>query len=229
MENTKNTEKNTNLILNKKDIQIDKYGEIKYKYDEDTNKYNLPWIIKEKEKMKVRTDILAQYIKYGKFEDGENILNYYFVSSSLSKTPNVYIYENGKYTRVNENIFMGEICKFIPGVLRNRNIRAEILNELLTASPKNKYAAIEDFNGNVDYINFKDGIFNIKTKEFKPHTPDYKSIIQINANYKDIENDTNCPIFEDYLNTLCDGDENCKKILLQILGLVISNIPRLLY
>lgn len=219
-----------NLILNKKDIQIDKYGEIKYYFNKKTGEYNLPWLENnEKRKMKIRTDILAQYIKYGKFDNGENILNYYFVSSSISKTPNIYIYINGKYSMVSENLFMGEICKFIPSILRNRNSKSEILNELLLTTPKNRYATIEDFNGSEDCINFKDGIFNIKTKEFKPHTPDYKSIIQINANYNDIENDTNCPVFDNYLDTLCDNDKNYKKILLQILGLVISNIPRLLY
>lgn len=214
------------LILNRNNIQINEFGEIKYYFNKETGEFNLPWLeYNDKHKLRLKTDILTKYIKYGKFDDGDNFLNYYFVSSSLSKTPNVYIYENGKYTMVSDNLFIGEICKFVPASLRTRNIKSEILNELLSSTPKNRYANIEDFYGKENYINFKDGILDIKTKQLLPHTPKYKCIIQINANYNEIKNSTKSPVFDNYLDTLCDGDEICKKILLQILGIIISNIP----
>ena len=45
------------------------------------------------------------------------------------------------------------------------------------------YKNLEEFDSDTDIINMKDGLFNWRTKEFLPHTPDYYSLNQIPIKY----------------------------------------------
>ena len=98
----------------------------------------------------------------------------------------------------------------------------EILFDLKTQL---KFIDIEKLNDNESIINFEDGLYNIYTQEFLPHSPDILSTIQIPAKYEDVLNsDGDAPIFDNYLMTLVDKDADCYLLLLQCLGLCISNV-----
>lgn len=149
-------------------------------------------------------------------------LDYIFVRSAASEQPFIYVYTNGYYKFVSDDEMKGFIKNFIPYQLRNSKDINEVLYDLKTEM---KFVDYEELNTDEDLINFEDGLFNIKTNELLPHTPKVLSTIQIPAKYKEIESaPSNAPVFFEYLMTLCDGDIEVLELLMQCVGLAISNI-----
>lgn len=157
---------------------------------------------------------LSKYIK-------EN-LNYIFVRGAAVETPLMYVYTNGYYKLVSENEMKAFIKQYIPYQLRKSRDINEVYLDLITEM---KFVNYEDLNSNEDIINFQDGILNIRTMEFMPHSPDIYSTIQIPAKYSEIEAaEFEAPVFEQYMLTLCNGDMEVYQLLLQCLGIAISNV-----
>lgn len=157
---------------------------------------------------------LSRYIK-------EN-LNYIFVRGAAVEMPLMYVYTNGYYKLVSDNEMKAFIKQYIPYQLRKSRDINEVYLDLITEM---KFVNYEDLNSNEDIINFQDGILNIRTMEFMPHSPDIYSTVQIPAKYSEIqEAEFEAPVFEKYLLTLCNGDMEIYKLLLQCLGIAISNV-----
>ena len=124
-------------------------------------------------------------------------LHYVFVKSAASEQPLIYVYVNGYYKFISDDEMKGFIKSFIPYQLRNSKDINEVLFELKTEM---NFVDYEDLNNNEDIINFQDGLFNIRTNELMPHTPEILSTIQIPAKYREIENaPADAPIFSKYV------------------------------
>lgn len=165
-------------------------------------------------KYKVLPMELADFIKKN--------LKYVFVKSAASEQPLIYVYTNGYYKFISDDEMKGFIKSFIPYQLRYSKDINEVLYELKTEM---NFVEYEDLNNNEDVINFQDGLYNIKTNELLPHTPDILSTIQIPARYEDIKNaPADAPVFFDYMMTLCDDDIETFELLMQCLGVAISNV-----
>lgn len=157
---------------------------------------------------------LSKYIK-------EN-LNYIFVRGAAVEMPLMYVYTNGYYKLVSDNEMKAFIKQYIPYQLRKSRDINEVYLDLITEM---KFVNYEDLNSNEDIINFQDGILNIRTMEFMPHSPDIYSTVQIPAKYSEIEAaEFEAPVFEKYMLTLCNGDMEIYQLLLQCLGVAISNV-----
>lgn len=148
--------------------------------------------------------------------------NFIFVKNEATQRPFTYCYLDGYYQLFSDEEIMAFIKKYIPqDLITSREIK-EILFDLKTQL---KFVNFDKLNENEDLINFQDGFLNIKTGDFFEHTPEILSTIQIPANYKDIQNsDGNSPVFDKYMDKLCDGNAETYSLLLQCLGLSISNI-----
>lgn len=173
------------------------------------------WIISSKDgSKKVVPSELAEHIKKD--------LRYYFVRSGGSDKPFIYVYWEGVYKNMSENEFKAIIKKYIPyNLVKMRDVNEVYLN--LQADFKN--IDHELFNTDENIINFKDGILDLTTMELKPHSPEILSTIQIPANYKDVEKSpATCPVFDKYMMHLVDGSIEKYDILMQYLGLCISNV-----
>lgn len=187
------------------------------------NETNKKWITCEEttkrdgsvsRKYKVLPMELADYIK--------EHLHYIFVKSAASEQPLIYVYTKGYYKFVSDDEMKGFIKNFIPYQLRYSRDINEVLYELKTEM---NFVEYEDLNTNEDIINFEDGLYNIKTNELLPHTPEILSTIQIPAKYEEVKNaPSDAPVFFDYMMTLCDGDIETLELLMQCLGVAISNI-----
>lgn len=152
----------------------------------------------------------------------KNNIHYIFVRGTANEGALTYVYVNGYYKYISDNEFKGFIKSFIPYQLRKSREINEIFIDLTTEM---KFVDYEELNSNEDIINFEDGILNLKTWELEPHSPDILSTIQIPAKYKDIEAaDGTAYEFEKYMLTLCNNDMDIYILLLECLGMVISNI-----
>lgn len=186
-----------------------------------TNKY--PWIIKttsrdkdgeEKTTFKVIPMELAKYIR-------ENS-HYIFVRGQATEAQLMYAYVDGVYRLITEDELKGLIKEFIPYQFRKSRDINEVFFDIKT---DNNFVDYEALNADESIINFKDGLFSLNDMKLHPHDPSVYSTIQIPCNFSDIkEAPDEAPNFESYINTLSNNDEQTKNLLLQCLGLVISNI-----
>ena len=150
-------------------------------------------------------------------------LYFKFVKDSLLGSVFLYVYDNGVYKVCTEEEFKGYIKNYIPSRIRKVKDINEIYQLLLM---ENKfYIENNELNTEYNYINFENGLLNLDTMELEPHTPDKFFTVQIPVNYKPLSECTYGNVFEKYMNELVSGDEITKKVLLEAMGLVISNIP----
>ena len=170
---------------------------------------------KDKLVEKVSSPMLAQWVR-------DNV-TYRIFRDDATQTMSVYLYENGVYSEIDSNLFKGIIKepveKYNPLLVDMRYIN-EAYNLLIT---DRKYYQNRLLNANFNIINFKNGILNLNTMTLVPHSPDYMSTIQIPSKWVDKESDT--PVFDKYLDTLTNGDKELQKLLLQYMGVCLSNIP----
>lgn len=120
---------------------------------------------------------------------------------------NFYIYSNGVYV-----LDDGLIEEMIYGINRSlvRSDRREILEYLKLLGRVRKTEKYDN------YINFKNGIFDVDTKKLIPHDPKIFMINQVNCNY--IENAPENEYINKFLNDITSGNESRKKTILQIIG-----------
>ena len=111
-------------------------------------------------------DTFSEHVKLA-----EQVLDNLYVKFYNS---NFYVYENGVYR---ENL--AAIEHLIQELDRNstKSMQSEILNYIRIKQNINATEIDENL------INFKNGIYNIKTHQLEPHNPSIFTVCQLNANY----------------------------------------------
>lgn len=152
-----------------------------------------------------------------------NNLTYIFVRGKANEACLTYIYVDGYYKYISDDELKGFIKQFIPVDIRKSKDINEIFFDLKTDL---KFINYELLNSNENYINFQDGMLNINTLELEKHDPSFYSTIQIPAKWEEIKdtNESEAIVFNKYMNDLTGNDDSTKKLLLQCLGIIISNI-----
>ena len=103
--------------------------------------------------------------------------NFHF--KTIMQTDEILMYENGVYKRDAETFIKKEIENVIPPEILTESIIKEVLGHIRRST----YEKLEKFNANPYLLNLKNGILDIRTFEFKPHTPEVLSTIQIPVEY----------------------------------------------
>lgn len=159
----------------------------------------------------INTALLADYIKKNE---------HYIIARKPGVDADIlYWYADGYYQRINVNEFKGQIKKHIPLVIRKPKHWEEAYKELMTDKAT---ITVDALDTNTKYINFKNGLYNVETRELEAHRPDILSTIRINANYN-----PKAPapaLWMEYLDFLTGGDADLQSILQEWAGLTISNI-----
>lgn len=169
----------------------------------------------------IKGDRLRYYIIGS--EPFEYDFHFKFVKDSLLGSVFIYVYENGVYNIVREDEFKGYIRNYIPiEVIKMKDVD-EVCRILFTQN--SFYIENSQLNSDYDYINFKNGLLNLNTMELEEHTPDKFFTVQIPVDYKPLDECVRGEVFERYLDELVSGDSLTKKVILEAMGLVISNIP----
>lgn len=127
-----------------------------------------------------------------KFISTQNIV----ISDSL----NSYIYRDNYYKEV-ENDFYSEIDRLVDN---KELIKMNMVNEVAEQIKKqNNMLIIENSRG---YINFKNGLLDIKNRKLIPHTKEIITLGQINGNYIQEKSDITGTRFKKFLNTSLTSD-----------------------
>lgn len=151
-----------------------------------------------------------------------NNVSYILVRDHAKSNLLIYLYEDGVYKLYSEDMLIGIIKKFISDYdeeLVRLNELKQAVGLILTDL---NYIKQVDLNADENIINFTNGILKLDTMELVPHSKDYYSTIQIPCNFTNISIPT--PIFDDYINTLTNNDEEIKQLLLEYMGVILSNI-----
>lgn len=132
----------------------------------------------------------------------------------------LYWYENGYYSLLSPNEFKGKIKSFIPDELCKPHAWEEVYKHLMTDVAVTNFEVLDACK---QYINLKNGLYNIETKQLEPHSKEVISTIQLNATYnKEASKPT---LWLQFIDTLTNGDTTLAAVLQEWFGLTISNIP----
>lgn len=110
-----------------------------------------------------------------------------------------YWYRNGYYKKADKHNVKAKIAAYIPDGIANDNLLNNVYNLML--ADFEHMAREEDFNECEDYINFRNGLYNIHTKTLEPHDSNILYSRQVNTDY--IANVTSKPVFDKFINDLC--------------------------
>lgn len=146
-----------------------------------------------------------------------------FVKDSNLGSTFLYVYKDGYYQLMSECEFKGMIMEYIPYEIRKTKDVDEIYKLLLMEN--DFYVDNNVLNSDYNYINFKNGILDLRTMKMIDHTPHMMFTVQIPVNYVPLEDCKYGKVFEKYMNDLVSGDDVMKQSLLEAMGLVLSNIP----
>jgi P4 family phage/plasmid primase-like protien len=108
-------------------------------------------------------------------EDGTDFIMAKYRFLTIEESNDILFYDSNKgvYTFRGHVIIDKEIDKRYGYKLKTADI-TEIKNYV----KRKTYVKLQDFDSNIDIINLKNGLYNWRTGEFLPHTPDYYSLNQ---------------------------------------------------
>ncbi|MDQ0154130.1 phage/plasmid primase, P4 family [Robertmurraya andreesenii] len=165
-------------------------------------------------RMRVNCPLLASYIR-------EN-LHYIFVRDSAKGGVLRYVYEDGCYRLYADEMLKGIIKSYITAfdenILQMRDVN-EVFGQITTDLA---FTTNEELNADEDIINFQNGILRVSNMTLMPHSPDIKSTIQIPCNWLGVPKPT--PVFNKFMHTLTNGDKAVENLLLEFIGVCLSNV-----
>lgn len=119
------------------------------------------------------------------------MLNYHFVTTIGEKK--MYYYADGVYRYPGaEELIASEARK-----IYENNLRKNFANEVVFQVQTQTYKEVKAFDSDVNIVNVKNGLFNLRTGEMTPHTPEYLSMIQLPITY---DPSAECPNIKAFFN-----------------------------
>lgn len=150
----------------------------------------------------------------------ENVA-YFFVKNYANGAILRYFYIKGYYQLKDDNELKGYIKSLIPLELQKVAYVNEVYNLLITDL---KFIPIENLNVDEDIINFENGVYHLSSGEITPHSKKYISTIRIPCDYKENVEKPVTGYFDKYMSDLTNNNSDLKKMLLQAMGMALSNV-----
>ncbi len=149
-------------------------------------------------------------------------LDYRLVRDSGKQGLRVFVYEGGVYRMYAEDMLQGIIKGYIADydeeLVTMRSARSAC--EHITTDLE--YISQSDLDADEDIINFQNGLLRLSDMVLLPHSPEVLSTIQIPCEWTGTAGPT--PVFDRYLDTLTNGDQAVQRLLLEFIGVCLSNV-----
>ena len=160
--------------------------------------------------------LLAKYVR--------EHLNYILVRDNGKQGLLKYVYENGCYRLYSNDMFMGIIKQCIADYDEELVKMSKVTEALQHITTDLNYISQEELDADEGLINFKNGLLRVTETGtvLIPHTPTVYSTIQIPCDWTGKSEPT--PVFDAYIRTLTNGDKAGEQLLLEFMGVCISNI-----
>ncbi len=164
--------------------------------------------------LRVSRPLLAKHIR--------DNLDYFFVKDSAHGGLLKYIYQGGYYQLYSDDMLKGAIKAYITDfdetALRMADVN-EVFQQLTTDLV---FKSNDELNANENVINFKNGVLRLSDMTLLPHSPELLSTIQIPCEWTGQPSPT--PVFDAYISELVNWDKEIENLLLEFIGVCISNI-----
>lgn len=172
--------------------------------------------IDDKGRRSVSAPLLAKYVR--------EHLQYLLVRDNGNQSIIKYVYADGVYKLYDLNMLHGAVKQFVAGYDEELVKMSTIKETVQLILSDLDYLSQDDLNADEDIINFQNGLLKVSgdSVQLLPHSPKVLSTIQIPCNWMDQEVPT--PVFDGYLNTLTNGDPAVQQLLLEFMGVAISNV-----
>lgn len=153
------------------------------------------------------------------------VMDYIIVRNPLDDNDLFYGFDGGVYRRKNKAQIKSEIRRFVPTVYQRDAQIAEAQRTLFELGAK--IHSFADLDSDERFINFRNGLYDVRQRVLVPHDPKVLSTIQLKFDYDPSRKEK--PVFDKFMNDLFtreDGtiDHDSMKILQEFCGLAISNI-----
>ena len=151
-------------------------------------------------------------------------LKYVLVRDSGKQGLLKYVYDGGCYKLYSSDMLLGIIKQYIADYDEELVKMGKVNEALQHIVTDLDYIGQDELDSAEDFINFQNGLLKISADELKllPHSPGIISTIQIPCDWKGKETAT--PVFDKYMHTLTNGNEDVKQLLLEFMGACISNV-----
>ena len=151
-------------------------------------------------------------------------LHYILVRDNGKQGMLKYVYEGGCYRLYSNDMLMGVIKQYIADYDEELIKMSKVTEVLKQITTDLRYIGQDELNANETLINFKNGLLSVSedSLQLTPHTPTVYSTIQIPCDWTGEPKPT--PVFDAYMHTLTNGDKALEHLLLEFIGVCISNI-----
>ena len=160
--------------------------------------------------------LLAKYVR--------EHLQYILVRDNGKQALLKYVYEGGCYRLYADNMFLGIIKRYIADY-DEKLVKMSKVNEVLQhISTDLTYVSQDMLDSEENIINFQNGLLKVTAADVEliPYSPDVFSTIQLPCEWSEENVDT--PVFDAYMDTLTNGDDAVKQLLMEFIGVCISNV-----
>lgn len=170
--------------------------------------------VDQKQKICIRCPLLAKHFRE----------NQYMISVRDSGRGGVqrYLYKDGCYRPYADEMLKGVIKSYITDydetLLCMKHVH-EVFQQLVTDL---NFVATDRLNEDEDLINFTNGFLEVTSLKLHDHDPSVLSTIQLPCAWTGRPEPT--PVFDDFMATLTDGNEDIKELILEFIGVCLSNV-----
>ena len=160
--------------------------------------------------------LLAKYVR--------EHLDYILVRDNGKQGLLKYVYENGSYRLYSSDMLMGVIKQFIAGYDEELVKMSKVTETLQHITTDLNYVSQDDLDADENLINFENGLLHVTDTEIElmPHTPTVYSKTHLPCSWTCKPEPT--PLFDAYMHTLTNGDKATEQLLLEFIGVCISNV-----
>ncbi len=146
------------------------------------------------------------------------------VASEIQKTHKIiycandyYEYQGGYYKKIDEAIIQGWIKQLV-----GDQFRRCLAEEVKYAIQTDTYLEPDKLNTS-NFLNLKNGLYNLEDETLKPHTPDIYSTIRLNVSY---DKKATCPKWCKAVHEILEGDQGKVATLQEYFGLCLTKETR---
>jgi DNA primase catalytic core len=111
---------------------------------------------------------------------------------TIIDTEEVMFYNNGMYHPHGEVVIKKMLESIMEGVKVTRNSANEVIGHVQRLT----YVDRDEIDADENITNLENGLLNVSTRRFKPHSPDYYSTTQVGIRY---DPEAECPVFDKFL------------------------------
>lgn len=193
------------------------FGDLPVLVENDADTEKLPPFIRTgaKGQRKVDPTRLAEWTR--------RHLRYKLVRDQATDSVRIFVYDGGVYQQYAPEMMLGKIKSFV----------ADCAPELVTMPPVREayqqivtdlcYVSQDSLDADEELVNFRNGLLRLSDLILLPHSPDVLSTIQIPCDWTGSPSPT--PVFDEYMSTLTNGNPKVAQLLLEVMGVALTNIP----